>query len=298
MSEEVKKQKTVSHSQFSIWWTCPHKWYRDYILHEKTFEDSLHMCFGTGIHEAIQLYLQTLYKVGELEAEAIDMVSKFTETFKREIEHKKIPHTQIELDEFIEDGKNILTEFKDIRALHFPRDKWELLAIEDELNESILNNVNLTAKLDIVLKNKMSGDIRIVDFKTATTAWTNYKKEDFTKTSQLVLYKAVYSKKYNVPLSKIHIEFFILCRKLYKQTETRYKQSRIQIFKPSAYQKDVLQVIEEFGKFVTACFTPEGIHKMDGKYPKIPGKNKRNCKYCPYIKNAKCDGIADPIDQI
>jgi len=296
MSEIVKKKKTVSFSQFTKWWTCPYRWYRDVILKESVFEDSVHMSFGTAIHEALQLYLKTLYGVGDKEAEAVDMIKCFTEAFKREIEKKKIPNTPEEFSGFVEDGKNILSEFKDPsnRLLHFPRDRWELLGIEQELNESIVNNVNLTAKLDLVLKEKQTGDIRIIDIKTSGNGWNNYNKEDFTKTSQLVLYKAVYSKKYNVPLNKIHVEFFILKRKLYENT--RYEQSRIQLFKPPSYQKEVLQVIQEFSKFVNSCFTPEGVHKTNAKYPKNPGKSKKNCTYCNYLKNGKCDGRAEPIE--
>jgi len=296
MSKEIKKKKTVSFSQFTNWWTCPHKWYRDYILHEKEFEDSIHMSFGTGIHEAIQLYLKTLYELGEADAEKVDIIEVFKAAFKREVEKKKIPHTQQEFDDFVEDGKNILAEFKypANRLQYFPREKWELLAIEDEIKEDILNNVMIDAKLDLVLRERKSGDIRIIDFKTSGQGWTNYTKEDFTKTSQLVLYKALYSKKYNVPLSKINVEFFILKRKLYENTH--YVQSRLQIFKPSSYQKDVSEVIQEFSKFVTTCFTPEGVHNTEQKYPKIPGKNKKNCKYCNYKKNGKCDGIADSVE--
>ena len=293
----VKKKKTVSFSQFTNWWTCPHKWYRDYILHEKVFEDSVHMSFGTGIHEAIQLYLKTLYEISDQAAEAVDVMTCFTKAFKRELELKKIIYTQSEFNEFIEDGKNILTEFRapENRLRYFPRNKWELLSIEEDMREDIINNVTLNSKLDLVLRERISGDIRIIDFKTASTAWTNYKKEDFTKYSQVLLYKAIYSKKYNIPLSKIHVEFIIMCRKLYKDAETRYKQSRLQIFKPSAYQNDVIQVIQEFKKFVSACFTEEGVHNTTGSYPKVPGKSKKNCKYCPYLKNGKCNGVAEPI---
>lgn len=294
-TEEIKKKKTVSHSQFVIWWVCPHKFYHDYILHEKVFEDSIHMSFGTGIHEALQLYLKTLYEVGEKEAEDIDIVKTFIDAFKREVEKKKIPHTQAEFDEFVEDGKGIIAEFKDPvnRLRYFPRDKWELIGIEHDIKEDLVNNVTINAKLDMVLREKLSGDIRIIDFKTATREWNANQKEDFTKTSQLVLYKAVYSKKFNIPLSKIHVEFIILRRKLYEKAN--YEQSRIQIFKPSAYQKDILQVIKEFRGFVETCFTADGIHNVNQKYPKVPGKDKKNCKYCPYLKNEKCDGIADSI---
>ena len=291
-----QKEKHVSYSQFSTWWTCPNKFYRDYILKERKFEENLIMCFGTSIHETIQHYLKTLYEVNDAKAEEIDMVAFFLEAFKKQIELKKIPHTQEEFDEFVTDGVNILNEFKEPsnRLRHFPRDKWELLGIEDELNVDIRNNVNLNGFIDIVLKEKMSGHIRIVDIKTSNYGWTNYKKEDFTKTSQLVLYKAMYSKKYNIPLSHISVEFFILKRKLYDNC--KYTQSRIQLFKPPAYQNDVLQVIQEFGKFVDTCFTEEGTPKLDIKYPKNPGKNQKNCKYCQYLKNKKCDGIAEPIE--
>lgn len=301
MSDEIpiiKKKKTVSFSQFTTWYVCEHKWMRDYILKEKTFEDNLVMSFGTAVHETVQNYLTTLYKVGEKEAEAIDTDTFLLDAFNKQIKLKSIPHTQAEFDDFIQDGKNIMREFKEPsnRMRYFPRDKWELLAIEDDLNEGIKHNVNLTGKLDIVLREKMSGDIRIVDFKTSNNGWTNYQKEDFTKTSQLVLYKALYSKTNKIPLSKIQVEFFILKRKLYDASKAKFEQSRVQIFKPSSYQNDVLQVIQEFTKFVETCFTPEGEHRKDEKYPKNPGKNKKNCKYCNYLKNGKCDGQKEAFD--
>lgn len=293
---EIKKKKNkVSYSQFSNYWTCPYRWMRDYILKERTFEDNLVMSFGTAIHETVQLYITVLYKKSDADAERINMMKYFKWAFKRQITLKNIPHTKLELDEFIEDGRNILEEFKDPanRLRFFPRDKWELLGIEDELNVDIKNNVVLNGFIDIVLKEKMSGDIKIIDIKTSNNGWTKYAKEDFTKCAQLLLYKALYSKKYNIPLSKINVEFFILKRKLY--AKCNYQQSRIQIFKPASYQKDVIQVLQEFGKFVDTCFTPDGIYRTEQKHPKIPGKAKKNCRYCQYAKNKKCDQKADII---
>jgi hypothetical protein len=293
MSETVKK-KTVSFSQFSKWFTCPYQWYRDYILKEKTFEDSLHMSFGTGIHEAIQNYLVVLYKDGELAAQKVDSVQVFTDAFQREVTKKSIPNTPEEMAGFIEDGKNILAEFLNpvnIR-MNFNPAKWELLAIEDDLNEGVRNNLNLTGKLDVVLREKATGNIRIIDFKTSGRGWNSYQKEDFTKTSQLVLYKALYSKRNNLPLSKIKVEFIILKRQLYDAAKSNFPQTRVDVFVPSSHQNDVMQVIQEFGKFTDACFTPEGQYKVDAEFPKIPGKAKKNCKYCPYLKNGKCDAKA------
>lgn len=296
MAEATKKKKTVSHSQFSNWWTCPYKWYRDYILHEKSFEDNVNLCFGTAIHEVIQLYIKTYFNKGETRANSINTTKYMTWVFKRELNFKKIKYEQKEFDEFLNDGKNILAEFFNPANFlrYFRPDKWELLGIETEISEDLRKNVSLNAHLDMIFRDKTTDYIRIIDFKTSSRPWDNSKKEDFTKTSQLVLYKAVYSKKYNVPLSKIQVEFIILSRKIYENS--KFVQSRIEVFKPSAFQSDVLQVIQEFGKFVDSCFTNAGEHNKEGDYPKIPGKNKKNCRYCPYMKNKKCDGVASPVN--
>jgi hypothetical protein len=295
MSTTTRK-KTVSFSQFSSWWTCPYKWYRDNVLKEKVFEDSIHMSFGTAIHETIQAYLTAYLNVSEEEANKIDQMGMFVAAFKREVTKKNLKYTPEKFAEFTEDGKAILAEFLSPAQVryHFPRDKWELVGIEKKFILPLNGNVNLDARLDLVLREKLSGDIRIVDLKTATNAWTAYQKEDFTKISQLLLYKAAYSKAENIPLGKIHVEFIILKRKFYDDNKTNYEQTHIQVFKPSAFQDNILQVVKEFRHFVEYSFTPDGVHKSDARYPKIPGKNQGNCKYCIYGKNGKCDKVAEP----
>jgi len=288
------RKKTVSYSQFSNWWSCPYRWFRDVCLKEKVFEDSIHMSFGTAIHEALQSFLVAYYNTSEEAAYKMDLITPFIAKFKQQVTMKGIKHTEAEFNEFVEDGKGIITEFIDPAniKLRFSRDKYELIGIEVKFVSPIINNVNLDARLDLVIKEKLSGDIHIIDIKTATREWDANAKEDLTKTSQLILYKAVYSKKENIPLSKIHVEFIILKRKLY--AEAKYEQSRIQIFKPPAFQDNVLQVIKEFRGFVEYSFTPEGQHKTDARYPKQPGKNQTNCKWCQYKKNGKCDAVAEP----
>lgn len=293
MSDKIKK-KVVSFSQFQNWYTCPYKWKLDYIDGLKTFEDNLIMSFGTAIHETMQTYLKALYNKSEKHADKMDAMKYFQWAFNKEITKKKIPHTPEEKKEFINDGRKILDAFLQIdnRLKHFPVDKYTLLDIEHELKMDIKNNVDIIAYLDLVLKEKKTGRIKIFDIKTSTNGWNSYQKEDFTKTSQLLLYKALYSKKHNIPLSMIDVEFFIVRRKLYENVS--YDQSHIQIFKPPASQENVTEVIKEFSGFVNECFTPEGTYKVEAKYPKIPGKNKKNCKYCMH-KGKNCDAIPDKI---
>jgi hypothetical protein len=158
----------------------------------------------------------------------------------------------------------------------------------------ILNNVNFIAFLDLVLKDKTTGKYKIYDFKTSAVGWNNYMKEDESKYSQILLYKAFYSKKYNVNLEDIEVEFFILKRNLYENVS--FPQSRIQTFTPTNTKKAIAESLTGFIKFVEECFTSEGEFNMNASYPKIPGKGKKNCKYCAHYKTT-CDGKADKIEQ-
>lgn len=299
MSEDTTKteKNVVSFSQFSNWYKCPHRWYLDYPKGLKKFEDNLNTAFGTAIHETLQLYLKTLYQKSSKKADKINMKKYFKFAFNRELRDKKLKYTDAEYTEFLIDAQDILDEFNKTsnKLKHFPVDKYELLDIEHELRVDIMNNVKVVAYMDIVLKNKLNGNIKIIDVKTSTSGWNMYQKEDYSKLSQLLIYKALYSKKYNIPFNKINIEFFILKRKLYK--DVSYPQDRIQIFVPKNDGIEVKKSISYFSNFVSECFTPEGVYKPDIKHPKIPGKNKKNCKFCPH-KKINCDGIADPVEDI
>lgn len=293
MSEE--KKKVVSYSQYAKWFKCPYQWYLDYIKGLKTFEANLNLTYGNAIHETLQLYVKTLYSAGLIKATTLNLKNFFIDTFINEVSENKINATQAEIEEFVKDGIDLINEFMQasVRLQHFPTDKYEFLGVEDELAMPLLNNTQYTGYIDLVLKEKSTGRIKIFDFKTSRMAWTNAQMEDQAKTSQLILYKALYSKKHNVPISQIDVEFFILKRKLYENT--KFRQSRIQIFKPDSTQKEVTRVVNHFNQFITECFNPDGSYNESVHYPKIPGKNKSNCKYCLH-KGVTCDAVPDIKD--
>jgi len=293
MSDIIKK-KNISFSQFSTYWTCENKFYRDYILKKRIFDSSIILCFGTGCHDTIQLYLKTLFWKSEKQADKMDLMRYFKWAFKHELTKNKVKYTPEEWDEFVDDAQLILDEFvlPENRKRYFPVNKYELLGIETELKEEILNNLNVIGFFDLVLREKLTGDIKIIDFKTSTRGWTS-EKEDFTKLAQLRLYKALYSKKYNIPLNKIKVEFFILKRKVYDTSKCSYPQTRLIPFIPTSYKSDIDETLHEFIGFVGECFTKEGEYITDRTYRKVPGDKKKNCKYCLYLKDGSCDGKAD-----
>jgi len=290
VKDEVKK-KRVSYSQYSTWWKCGHKWYLDNIKGLKKFEGSVNTCFGTAIHEVLQKYIETLYTVGHEAADSIKMFDTFKSSFDIELAKAReegMKYTEDEYVEFCFDAQDILEEFTESsnRLKNFPSKKYEFIGSELPIELDIKHNVQFVAFIDLVLKEKTTGKYKIIDFKTSSTGWNSYMKEDESKYSQLLLYKAFYSKKFNVPLDKIEVEFFILKRKLYEGVA--FPQNRLQLFSPVNTKSHIIESINNFSDFVTECFHPTGKYNEDIKYLKNPGKGKKNCKYCIH-KKVNCD---------
>lgn len=292
-AKEADNKRRVSFSQFQNWYNCRHRWYLDFVKGLRTFEDSITTCFGTAIHKAVQLYIETLYKKSAKEADEHDLYEKFVESFNRELQDHKIVFEDSDYKEYCEDGDNILKAFTNTtnRIKHFPSGKYELIGIEDEIIMPIKHNVEFICYIDVVLKEKATGRYRIIDIKTSSTGWNHYQKDNPSKTAQILLYKAFFSRKYNVPIDMIDVEFFILRRKLWENYD--YPQSRIQTFVPRNNQKAVAETLNVFAQFIGECFNPDGTFVENPKgYLKNPGKGKKNCKYCPH-KGTNCDQVSD-----
>ena len=294
-TEELKeiKKKRVSFSQYSTFLKCPHKWYLDYVKNLRVKDDNINTTFGTAIHHAFQTYLTSLYKEGVGIADSLDVKKLFLDKFNEEIKKVKDVKEE-EFTDFIFDGNDIIDTFckSANRLKYFPTKDYELVGIEIPLEIPIKNNVEFVGFIDIVLKERDKEYYRIIDFKTSSNGWNSYMKEDVSKLAQLHLYKSVYSKKFNVPLNNIEVEFFIVKRKLYENAS--FPQSRIQVFKPSAGPTIIKESIKSFVEFLDYGFTQEGNYNEVNEYIKVPGKAKKNCKYCIHYKT-NCDGKASKL---
>lgn len=292
-STPVENKKRVSFSQFSNWFNCRHRWYLDHVKGLREFEDNVSTCFGTAMHEAVQLFIETLYTKGAKDAAEHDLNTIFRTAFDRELTDKKVAITDEAKKEYYQDSDDILTAFTNMsnRMKHFPSSKYEFVGVEDEIIMPIRNNLEFICYIDVVLKEKSTGRYRIIDIKTSTSGWNHYQKENEGKISQILLYKAFFSRKYNVDIDMIDVEFFILRRKLWENYS--FPQSRIQTFVPKNNQQSVARALNHFGQFIGECFTPKGTFVEDPKvYLKTPGKAKKNCKYCPH-KGKNCDAVSD-----
>jgi hypothetical protein len=308
------KAKTVSFSQYSMWLKCPMQWKLSYIDKLAPYEASLNTVFGDGIHSALQEYLRLLYNVGTKDADAFDVYGEFNKVFEEGLKDLKMASeeqlklTEEELDEldvvtptrveeFKKDGKTILEHVTSyaIRNKHFPSKQYEVLGIELPLEIPMRGGkIMYKGFLDIVLKDKITKKILILDFKTSSFGWNKYQKSDRTKIDQLLLYKRFYHQTFNIAMSDIDVEFFVVKRKLYE--DVAFPQQRIQRISPPDGKLSMKEVESSFLDFINHCFDDEGEYNIKAHFFKNPDKARKNCKYCVFktLKNEKgelyCDG--------
>lgn len=314
-----KKSKTVSYSQYAKWMKCPMDWKLSYMDYLAPYEASINTVFGNGIHEALQEFLRLLYSpAGAPAADALDYMALFNKTFDAEVaKDLKVatPEQALlteeerdalgvilpdEIESFRADAKTILDHVTSpsIRMKHFPSKVYEVVGIELPLEIPIRGGtITYKGYLDIVLRDKITKKILILDFKTSTFGWNKYQKMDRTKIDQLLLYKRFYNQVYKTPMNDIEVEFFVMKRKLYE--DVAFPQQRIQRIAPPDGKLSMKEVENTFLDFINECFTPEGLPNKEGKFLKNPGKARKNCKYCTFktLKdkdgNLYCDGKED-----
>ena len=283
-------EKGISFSQMSMFRSCPRKWALQYRDGHKTHESSIHMTFGTAIHETIQNYLDVMYDTSGAEADRIDIQQyfeeRFRETYLKDYKSNKNTHysNPAEMKEFFDDGMEILNNFKKKRNSHFKKKGWHLVKCELPLliaPNPTYKNVLYRGYLDIVLYHEPTNSIKIIDIKTSTRGWGDREKKDEDKQFQLILYKKYFSEQFGFPVDNIDIEFFIVKRKLYESED--YVIPRIQLFKPASGKIKMSRAEKAVNEFIEKAFTPEGKYRDDIM---IPNESKWNCGFCPF-KNKK-----------
>jgi hypothetical protein len=160
-----------------------------------------------------------------------------------------------------------------------------LLGIEIPLLLNIANNVFLKGFIDFVLYDEELDKVYIYDIKTSTRGWSDKEKKDDSKIAQILLYKEYFSKQFGFDVEKIEVEYFIVKRKIWEQSE--YPTPRTQSFKPASGKNKRKQAVENFQSFIKDCFDGAGKPQI-----KIFNKNvgESSCKWCPYKDSPElCD---------
>tara|TARA_B110000858_G_C17806139_1_gene478048 strand:- start:3645 stop:4604 length:960 start_codon:yes stop_codon:yes gene_type:complete len=293
-------EKNISFSQLSMYSQCPKKWSLNYREGHKVSEQSIHMTFGTAVHETLQHYLDVMYETSAAEADRINIEEYFEEQLRDNYasaykKNKNIHFsTPEEIREFYEDGVNILSFFKKKRSQYFSKKGTYLVGCEIPIilpPNPYLQRVKYMGYLDVVMYNETVNKFTIIDIKTSTKGWNKYAKKDEIKQFQLVLYKKFFSQQYNIPIEDIDIEFFIVKRKIWEDTE--YPMSRIQQFIPASGKTKLNKASKLLDTFISEVFSLDGSYKDRTFNPK---PSKWNCTFCAFKENNKlCSAVGKSL---
>ena len=271
----------ISYSQFSMWDKCPYTWKANYVDKAETFKGNIYTLFGSAIHETIQAYLVCFYERTIKEADALPLDDILMYRMKENYKQSKEQHgdefevTKEEMAEFYQDGVNIIEEFLKRKTSYFSKKRTELVGIEMKLNYDVTEQMKFVGYMDVVLHEKKTGRIRIIDIKSATMGWNKYMKADKNKTNQLLLYKHFMAKQLDIPVDKIDVEYLILKRRLYENM--MYPQKRIQQFSPASGKPSINRVMSRLDEFMEECFDDKG-KVISNEYEKC--EKHKKCRLC------------------
>ena len=278
----------ISYSQLSMFSECPLRWKLNYIDDLSVSEPSIHLLFGTAMHEVIQTWLEVMYHDSVKNANKLNLVQrlhdKMMELFKHDKEvYGKNPCTLEEMREFFQDGVNILDFLKKRRADYFNKRGYKLIGCEVPIEVDLKKNVKIVGYLDLVILDERTDIITIYDIKTSTQGWNKWMKKDENKTQQLLLYKQFYSNQYNHPIDKIEVEYFIVKRKLWE--EAMFPQKRVQKFSPASGTVSMNKVAKRLNTFLDLAFDDNGERISENI---IPTPSKKACKWCDFNQTEYC----------
>lgn len=301
--EKKEGDVTISYSQFAMWSVCPHKWKVNYIDRNRLGGPSIHTVFGTAMHETLQYWLYVMFNQSIKEAEKLNLDSclqeQMTQNYMLSVqdgnngEHFSNPQ---ELQEFYNDGLEIIDWLKKHRTDYFTNKRYELVGIEmpiytraSDVNEKVIMN----GFLDLVFREIATGRIIIIDIKTSTRGWNDSAKKDKIKASQLVLYKSYFAKQYGYDEENIDVKYFIVRRKLLEGY--MYPQKRVQEFVPASGKPTRKKLQLEIDEFIKSAFNADGSYRKDGNFPAVGGQGFTNCKYCEF---AKLEDVCPKLNRI
>jgi hypothetical protein len=277
-------QKSISYSQFSQFSTCKHQWYLKYVKKLGSSPPSIYTTFGTALHETIQEWLSRVYNRAVKEKVEVslaqELLNKMKEVYKKE--RQVIGEefsTSEELQEFWQDGVEILNYLERKRSGYFPIKNTYLVGVEIPILQNLKTNIYFKGFIDLVFYNSVVDKYLLVDIKTSTRGWSKYQKQDETKLSQLILYKEFFSRQFNVDIDKIDIQYFIVKRKVPDDPEFANMGRRVQEFTPPSGKIKRGKVLSQIEFFVKEAFTEEGEYRNKDYEP---SPSKHTCMFCPF----------------
>jgi hypothetical protein len=199
-------QMIYSFSSVTSHGTCPLSFKYGYIDGEKGV-GNFFADYGLFIHDIFQKYFK--YELSEF-----DLSSYYSDNFDKEVTETPPPFPAGMLGKYKESGQVLFDNFE------FDREDYELIVVEEKVTTS-LNGIPVVVKPDIVLRNKKTGQVILLDFKTSNP----YVKDRIDKKKlagylrQMYLYAYVWNSCKEEKITDIYL-WFVRIGKIEKFTYT------------------------------------------------------------------------------
>lgn len=288
---EQEGNKNVSFSQVHTYHTCPRQWDLLYRRRLLPYQASIHTLFGTAFHETVQKWLEVLFQESAKKADEMDLdtflYERMIALYKEQVE-KMEGHfsTKEELQEFWEDGIQILDYLKKHRGEYFSPRTQKLVGIETPLYRELHPGIYFKGFIDVILYNTVTKTFQILDIKTSTSGWNSYAKTDEGKLSQLLLYRKYLSLQFSIPQDEISVEYFIVKRKIQEDAPYPAMRRRVQRFEPPMGKMKMNRAQEMVDLFISETLDLEKKDYVEKTYhANVKGKG---CRFCPFRKTEHC----------
>ena len=252
---------------------------RDYREGRRAPVHSIHLTFGTCIHNAIEKLKPPPKKESlPLDQVLTEFEEKFRQSMGKLMTDGLVSSEQKDVDELVAAGKNILTYLDSCKELS----EGIVLFSEAPLLEKIERTDDIDIKfkgfVDLVLKMKDKKGktiIYICDWKTCSWGWGKEKRQDEDLQAQLRLYKHFFCKKHNLDPKLVKTAFILLKKR------PKVKEEPVEFFPVSTGNVTMMRAVERLNVAIS------GMESNDYK------KNRKACinpfgEKCPYMNTPLC----------
>ena len=264
----------ISFSELTQFRECGHKHLIEKYLKLAVSPTSIHLIFGNSIHSALEAGIRD-----KLDLSA--RIMHFKLLFTKEMMDKMSDTTEIkELDNFITQGENILKQISTEKIL----EKYDLIGVEMDLYENLYLNFHFKGFIDLILRDKETKRVLIIDYKTSGEIWdVSKKKKDKTFMAQMRLYKYFYARKLDEKIENVDCKYIVLNR-LKSKKDPSAGFGSIQPVEIQSTEKDIVDAVTMVAETLRDIHINKNFQKA-----KLIG-NVKNCFFCPYKNNLNlCD---------
>jgi hypothetical protein len=276
----------VSYSSWQLWRNCPQKWYLDVVRKLGQKVKSVHMDFGTAVHETIELMTGK-----SVEKRPADPSQYFEDKFKELLsENISVYREKERLDLskpnrvkfFIDAGRLVIQRFGECSEIATAEVIYNEYRLMEKIDRSDDIPVHFKGFIDMVIKSKdRRGNtiLWICDFKSCSWGWDREKRQNRELQFQLFLYKHFFCKRFNLDQKNVRCAFVLLKKRPPKGVEP------VEFFPVSAGPVSVQRALDELLSDITQMSSCTS----SGKF----FKNRKFCEndfgdICPHLNTPQC----------